>query len=220
MAMITCPECGNSISTRANCCIKCGLPMNEIFICPECNNVILRKNNNHCPNCGCPVEDSSAKEQKNSIVEEYDDDIFYSKYSNDVFEIMIEKVLAHHSFSIGYDLIYESGFPIKDLQRVRNAKIAFDIPDKDNVYFIVNGNIIRKITANSKGFAISSSGFYFCDDDRKKESFDWYRLVDFELSKSFGFLKIGNFQFNFAQTKKILDMLWELQIEIENYLNT
>ena len=36
MAMIKCPECGAEISTRAVSCVKCGLPMSEIYICPEC----------------------------------------------------------------------------------------------------------------------------------------------------------------------------------------
>lgn len=42
MAMIKCPECGNQISSRATACIKCGLPMSEIFICPECSNVTAK----------------------------------------------------------------------------------------------------------------------------------------------------------------------------------
>lgn len=48
MAMIKCPECGAEISTRAVSCVKCGLPMSEIYICPECGEVMFRSGKTVC----------------------------------------------------------------------------------------------------------------------------------------------------------------------------
>lgn len=58
MAMIKCPECGAEISTRAVSCVKCGLPMSEIYICPECGEVMFRSGKTVCSKCGCPIEDN------------------------------------------------------------------------------------------------------------------------------------------------------------------
>ncbi len=48
MAMISCPECGNQISTLSPNCIHCGCPIN---VCPKCNTVITG-DVNACGHCG------------------------------------------------------------------------------------------------------------------------------------------------------------------------
>lgn len=48
MAMISCPECGNQISTLSPNCIHCGCPIN---VCPECNAVITGEVS-VCGHCG------------------------------------------------------------------------------------------------------------------------------------------------------------------------
>ena len=76
MAMIKCPECGAEISTRAVSCVKCGLPMSEIYICPECGEVMLRSGKTVCSKCGCPIEDNpyvvntESQRKENYTVEE------------------------------------------------------------------------------------------------------------------------------------------------------
>ncbi len=63
MAMIQCPQCGESISEKAPKCVHCGLTLTEEpkKICLECreeleNGVLV------CPKCGCPIEQEIAAE--------------------------------------------------------------------------------------------------------------------------------------------------------------
>ncbi|MBR5635797.1 MAG: zinc-ribbon domain-containing protein, partial [Pseudobutyrivibrio sp.] len=56
MALITCPECGQSVSDKASVCIHCGFPLAEelnkgFLFCPYCG----AKNENTmrvCKQCG------------------------------------------------------------------------------------------------------------------------------------------------------------------------
>ena len=61
MALIKCPNCGETISDQAEICPKCGNALKkEIKKCLECGEV-LPENAMNCPYCGCPVE---LKEEK------------------------------------------------------------------------------------------------------------------------------------------------------------
>lgn len=81
MALIDCPECGKSVSDKAQKCVSCGhqffeaeetnnLPESEIAEknCPECGNKLFDENAESCPDCGCPIEyteeELQIKEQK------------------------------------------------------------------------------------------------------------------------------------------------------------
>lgn len=57
MALITCPECGNQISDKAQLCPKCGAPVELPVKCEECG-AIMSKDDIVCPNCGAPLDRS------------------------------------------------------------------------------------------------------------------------------------------------------------------
>ncbi len=141
MAMIKCPECGTEISTRALNCIKCGLPMSEIFVCPECNNVMLRDNNTMCDKCGCPIdslqtiENNPALELNINISKPQEDEALSELNYLTTCERIIHKVLLNNPLN-GVGLYYEGGNPISDSQKVNAVKIAFNIPKNDNVFLL------------------------------------------------------------------------------------
>ena len=57
MALIKCPECGNSISSEATNCPHCGCPKSRYArsLCPECG-AELSETTTICPQCGCPLD--------------------------------------------------------------------------------------------------------------------------------------------------------------------
>lgn len=58
MAMIQCPNCGESVSDKAKSCVHCGyeLHLEEKKYCPECGQE-LEDNVTVCFKCGCPIEE-------------------------------------------------------------------------------------------------------------------------------------------------------------------
>lgn len=67
MALIKCPECGNSVSEYARVCPQCGFNIADAlrkYVCPDCGTVITGRVA-PCPNCDCPpeyfVEEGKAK---------------------------------------------------------------------------------------------------------------------------------------------------------------
>lgn len=64
MAIISCPNCGESISDKALNCVHCGFQLkddNDIY-CSECGTK-LSINDIICPNCGCPNEFSNTPDE-------------------------------------------------------------------------------------------------------------------------------------------------------------
>lgn len=60
MALINCPNCGKSISEKAEKCINCGYVFIEskgldTIKCEECG-AVLTEADTICPNCGCPIK--------------------------------------------------------------------------------------------------------------------------------------------------------------------
>ena len=71
MAIIKCPECGQSVSELAANCPGCGCPINgNIGHCPECGEVVL-KSYTECPKCHCPIKELEEKKAN--------EDFFYKK---------------------------------------------------------------------------------------------------------------------------------------------
>ena len=56
MALIQCPECGGTVSDKAESCIHCGA---KLTVCPECGNVLIG-NVETCMNCGYKLSGASA----------------------------------------------------------------------------------------------------------------------------------------------------------------
>lgn len=66
MALIQCPECGNTISDKASTCPKCGYPLINLQVtCPECQSTVDAKAT-VCPECGYPLKepDNSASTEQ------------------------------------------------------------------------------------------------------------------------------------------------------------
>ena len=61
MALITCPECGQSISDKAKICVHCGFELNNTKVCSECGSA-LESDDKFCKVCGCPIEISNEKQ--------------------------------------------------------------------------------------------------------------------------------------------------------------
>ena len=62
MALIKCPNCGNSISDQSTNCIYCNY---KIKVCPECGNTI-NEECDICPKCGFPIG-SQSPNNKSSV---------------------------------------------------------------------------------------------------------------------------------------------------------
>lgn len=215
MAIINCPECGNSISTKAVSCVKCGFPLSEIFICPECNNIEVKSGSGACSKCGCPITDDTNGKQVTNTTNNTSNENGQQSVAEyiRIAEKIVFGVLAHHTFG-GSGILSESGSPISDLRKVNAAKTAFSIPKEDNVFFVASGNIWGGINESSKGFALTSRGIYGVDD-HKKQMFFWYdQFAQLKISIFMSYVKLGEYEFNVTDTKKIKNMLLDLQDEV------
>lgn len=69
MAMIQCPNCGETISDKAKTCVHCGYELQplEKEHCTECGQE-LEANATVCPKCGCPVEKETGEAPQSPIV--------------------------------------------------------------------------------------------------------------------------------------------------------
>src|SRR5207248_1972309 len=61
-ALVQCPECGKSVSTKAANCPECGFPLKAtrrhimaLVPCLECGKNVSTQATS-CPHCGCPLE--------------------------------------------------------------------------------------------------------------------------------------------------------------------
>lgn len=221
MAMIKCPECGNPVSSRATACVKCGLSMSDIFVCPECGEVNLREGT-ACKSCGCPFDIVNSGVVSNNIgsgeqeQKEVSDKNLEEEYTR-IAEKIISEVLARHSLT-GSGFCSDSGLPLNDKRKVDASRVAFRIPKDENIFFIASGNIMGGINESSKGFAITSFGIYFRDDNKKTGMFYLDKLADLKISTFMSFLKIGSFEFNIGTVGKLKNMMLDLQDEVINHM--
>ena len=222
MAMIECPECKNQISSCAKNCPKCGLPLETVFVCPECGMISIKENKNHCINCGCPFdekdEEREATSPKKEIIPEQvvmkedmpeDPDTVFVQGAEEI----IMDVLSDYTFTgIGaVDCVFNGGHPINESSETQKARIAFQIPKKDKIFFMVSANVISGFKDNGKGFAITSHGICYCDDKKTRGIIYLDDIVNYKISKSLGYLRLGSFEFNITGVRKVMDMLLDLQ---------
>lgn len=71
MTLIACPDCNRSISTKAQTCVGCGLPLTRIRLCPECGDPCDIEASG-CPSCGFRLSivsvDRGQRTGKSSII--------------------------------------------------------------------------------------------------------------------------------------------------------
>lgn len=174
MAIIKCPECGKEISSRAEKCVGCGLPLSEIFICPECNNVSLTENGGKCPSCGCPQASTVAQPVVSApVVTQTVENIEVQKTvktADDALNEMITFIEEYQKFPVGIILMKcRNGQPITDYNWTKGARDGMIIPDNEDIYFIYTSNLLKKCcTENSRGFAITNGGIYISDMNTTK----------------------------------------------------
>ena len=53
-ADITCPKCGEKNDKSSNYCIKCGLDLKNVMVCPKCGKIV--SSGKFCFNCGTPLK--------------------------------------------------------------------------------------------------------------------------------------------------------------------
>ena len=65
MGLITCPNCGETISEKAIVCLHCNLNLSQqnLVMCEDCGTEYEIKLS-ACPNCGCPNSIASQKKEK------------------------------------------------------------------------------------------------------------------------------------------------------------
>jgi outer membrane protein assembly factor BamD (BamD/ComL family) len=94
MAIIKCPECGQSVSELADKCPGCGCPINgNIDHCPECGEIVL-KTYTECPKCHCPIQKIEKEKEESSTLLKSANEAFNAGKANQA-SVYIEQALAH-----------------------------------------------------------------------------------------------------------------------------
>ncbi|BEG98509.1 zinc ribbon domain-containing protein [Bacteroides sedimenti] len=67
MALIKCPECGESVSDKAAACPHCGIAISgNIIKCPECGEYVFADLTS-CPKCAFPLKDENNVENEDTV---------------------------------------------------------------------------------------------------------------------------------------------------------
>lgn len=218
MAMIRCPECGTQISSKAQKCVHCGLPMSSIAICEECGTVSFA-DRGVCPKCGCPFSRATQNGYGEAMAynrEQYNaggmqaaaisrEDVILDIFSRVISQMNPEDNFDHYFISGGGNPI-----PARD---ERNARDVFRIPDTLHVYFVTSANMFGGITPGGKGFAITLNGIYYTDDKKNKGLIDIDDFMDADLRIK-NYICIDGHEFNATNKKALFKMLTDLQNEL------
>lgn len=127
----------------------------------------------------------------------------------------IAKVIIHSCKANNIDSIYcEYGNPFisSSSRKYKNAKAYYNIPDNEEIFLIYDTTVFGNA---KKGFALCTSGFYFCS----KESgyFSWKQFAAVGIAKAgFGEIKVGSQRFEVTDKKKMLEILYDVQAYLNN----
>ena len=214
MAMIKCPECGNQISSRATACIKCGLPMSKIFICPECSNVMSKDNLTVCSKCGCPIDKAVYNDANTNYIEEV-----HTFSEEDIIISIFNKVISQMSTADNFEHYFISGGgkPLASSVAEQNARTVFNIPNNVRVYFVTSANAFGGIKVGGKGFAITPKGIYYTDNRKVRGVISIDEFMESEIYSA-PYTTIGTHSFNATNKEKLIIMLKDLQKELINAL--
>lgn len=179
MAMIQCPECGQTISDKAKKCIHCGKvfieetePVKEEIKCVECG-AVLSENDETCPNCGCPVE----KKTEGNEVKPQQVEVASIKMAAKTKKMIIGIVIAFLVCivgGIGYK-VYSDNKAEQEYQNTYNEYITN--LEKAQVLMIAGGSdaeSLCNLTLRVWGNAISEESDAETDKYTKKSSYSFY----------------------------------------------
>lgn len=121
----------------------------------------------NCSCCGAPMSFTATDP---TITCEYCNNQFINPYYDETAPVprvrknispdeVLAEVCSSNAIKAG-DVSF--GTPITGGKRLSRAREYFHIPDEDNVYMIFDATIFGSC---KKGFALCSSGFYYCTDD-------------------------------------------------------
>lgn len=112
--------------------------------------------------------------------------------------------------SVNIDSPYcEVGHPevLPTVSKYNKAKCNFNIPDDESIFLIFDATVFGGC---QKGFAICTTGFYYCGHQRGY--LDWKQFKDTPISSSFAEIKVGYEEFNTGTDgKKLLMILRSIQ---------
>ena len=112
--------------------------------------------------------------------------------------------------SVSIDSMYcEVGHPevMPTASKYSKAKCNFNIPDDESIFLIYDATIFGGC---QKGFAVCTTGFYYCGHQRGY--WDWKQFKEVPISSSFTGFKVGYEEFNTATDgKKLLMILRSIQ---------
>ncbi len=97
MALIPCPNCGETISDKANVCVKCHVSIVDsqpnIKKCIECGTELTMEDE-LCPNCGCPVADTTKPNVVSAQKVEISGVSFSPKLKKKIFIVAVSILIA------------------------------------------------------------------------------------------------------------------------------
>ncbi len=127
MAITTCPECGQQVSTNAKTCPHCGC---EITVCPDCNTAYANKPD-VCANCGHVFDSSTAATDASKSEQTSDDE--KTKIIKDNFkEYMQKRVSILHGISMSKGVLFFISFALL----LGTLIIPPTIPKNDSLEYI------------------------------------------------------------------------------------
>ncbi len=116
-----------------------------------------------------------------------------------------DSFLIHACEGISVDKMYcEVGSPTipQSSGKYQKAKRYFNIPDSDELFLIYDNTVLRNC---KKGFALCTSGFYYCLG--KSEYILWDKFASVKIAKSFGGFQVDGAEFVTSSSGDSLQLL-------------
>lgn len=108
------------------------------------------------------------------------------------------------------DLFFEVGNPIRiqSSKKYEKAQLYFNIPSDEEIFFIYDDTVMGSC---KKGFALCSSGYYYCTN--RSGYIPWEQFAEIDISKCFAGIKIGREEFTpqSGDCKKLITILKNIQ---------
>lgn len=113
----------------------------------------------------------------------------------------------------GFDSVYgKAGYSLENYGKYLKAKQYFAIGADEDIYLIFDATILGSC---KKGFAVCTTGLYYCADGHNAYVISWNQFKSVEIRKKAGNIFIGNAEFN-AGTDS--GKLYKIFMDIQNAL--